>query len=129
MFCNVGNALPKCKGNDDTQWTNCQGTIVGNGNKFVGEFKDGKWHGQGTFTWADGVKYVGEWKDGELYGQGTWTDEDGRVEKDILKKDKLIKFAMVKNMMSISKGFDFICYNTCKERNDDAFCRQKCSVY
>ena len=42
--------------------------------------------------------------------------------------DKLIKFATFKNMMSISKGFDFICYNTCKERNDETFCRQKCSM-
>ena len=25
-------------------------------------------------------------------------------------------------------GFDFICYNSCKDRNDEAFCRQKCSI-
>ena len=99
-----------------------------NGDKYVGEFKNGKIHGQGTHTWADGKKYDGEFIDGKQHGQGTWTYEDGRVEKGILKKDKLIKFATVSKMMPMNKGFDFICYNSCKERNDDAFCRQKCSM-
>ena len=27
----------------------------------------------GTFTSADGDKYVGEWKDGKMHGQGTYT--------------------------------------------------------
>ena len=31
----------------------------------VGEWKNGKYDGQGTYTWSDGRKYVGEWKDGE----------------------------------------------------------------
>jgi hypothetical protein len=25
-------------------------------------------------------------------------------------------------------GFDFSCYNECKERNSESFCRQKCSM-
>jgi len=33
-----------------------------NGAKYVGKFKNGKRHGQGTMTWANGNKYVGEWK-------------------------------------------------------------------
>ena len=45
-------------------------------NKYVGEWKDGKKSGQGTYTFADGSKYVGEWKEGKRFGQGTktWTD-------------------------------------------------------
>ena len=31
---------------------------------YVGEWKNGKRHGQGRVTWKNGVKYVGEWKDG-----------------------------------------------------------------
>ena len=28
----------------------------------------------------------------------------------------------------LTKGFDFVCYNSCKERNDDSFCRKQCSL-
>ena len=28
----------------------------------------------------------------------------------------------------LTKGFDFVCYNSCKERNDETFCRQQCSL-
>ena len=51
---------------DPKQWTNCIGTITfANGNKYVGEFKGGKYYGQGTYTFTDGEKYVGEFKDNE----------------------------------------------------------------
>ena len=30
--------------------------------KYVGEYKNNKKHGQGTYTFASGDKYVGEWK-------------------------------------------------------------------
>ena len=40
---------------------------------YVGEFKDEKYNGQGTFTHPDGTKYVGEFKDGLQNGQGTNT--------------------------------------------------------
>ena len=48
------------------EYGNGQGTyIYPNGEKYVGDWKNGKYHGQGTYTWSDGRKYVGEWKDGE----------------------------------------------------------------
>ena len=28
----------------------------------------------------------------------------------------------------LTKGFDFVCYNSCKERNDDGFCWIQCSL-
>ena len=40
-----------------------QGTITLYGDKYVGQFKDGKQHGQGTKTFDYGDEYVGEWKD------------------------------------------------------------------
>ena len=48
--------------------------------RYEGEFKDGKYHGQGVFTWSDGARYEGEWKDGNRHGQGVYTDDDGRYE-------------------------------------------------
>ena len=95
-------ALPDCVGSwSITNWTNCIGTYTwengdkyvgehkdgeshgqgtftwGNGDKYVGKYQDGKRHGQGTITWADGAKYVGEWKDGKKHGQGTYTYAEG----------------------------------------------------
>ena len=44
------------------KWTNCYGIGLGpRGEKYVGEWQKGKFHGQGTFTY-DGRTYVGEWK-------------------------------------------------------------------
>jgi len=65
--------------------------------KYVGEWKDGEEHGQGTKTYSkdytgewkdvkrdgqviltfDGSQYEGEWKDGEEHGQGTYTSGGG----------------------------------------------------
>ena len=68
--------LPACPSSG--YFHNCFGTnTFANGNKYVGEFKDGKQNGQGTYTFASGDKYVGEWKDGKQNGQGTATFADG----------------------------------------------------
>jgi hypothetical protein len=48
------------------------------GDKYVGEFKDGIRNGQGTYTHASGENYVGEWKDGKPNGQGTETNAYGK---------------------------------------------------
>ena len=68
-------AFPKCPGNyDKTTWTNCEGThSFVDGATYVGEYKDGRRHGQGTMTFANGDKYVGEWKDARYHGRGTYS--------------------------------------------------------
>jgi len=47
------------------------------GDKYVGEYKDGVRNGQGTYTWTNGQKYVGEWKDEKENGQGTMSLSNG----------------------------------------------------
>jgi len=47
------------------------------GEKYIGEYKDGKMHIQGTYTWTSGDKYVGEFKDDQKHGQGTYTYANG----------------------------------------------------
>jgi hypothetical protein len=50
-----------------------QGTFTGNSYKYVGQWKDDKRHGQGTLTYANGNKYVGAFRDDKKHGQGTFT--------------------------------------------------------
>ena len=84
VFANVANAVPKCVSSwSVTNWNNCFGTYLwANGDKYVGEWQNGKRHGQGTVTfgkkskWA-GDKYVGGYKAGKQHGQGTYTWADG----------------------------------------------------
>ena len=50
----------------------------GNGDRYVGEVKNGKFHGHGIFTWAeDGRKYVGDFKNSEMHGQATLVFPNG----------------------------------------------------
>ncbi len=47
------------------------------GDKFVGEFKDDKYHGQGTFTWAFGSSLEATWTEDVPGGNAKWIQEDG----------------------------------------------------
>jgi hypothetical protein len=59
-----------------------KGTWTSSVGEYVGEWKDGKEHGQGTYTWSSGTKYVGEYKDGKHHGKGTKTWGKGEWEGD-----------------------------------------------
>ena len=55
-----------------------QGTFYfADGRKYVGQWQNSQFHGQGTFTAPSGT-YVGEFKNGEFHGQGIMTLPDGR---------------------------------------------------
>ena len=71
-------------------WSDCVGeSTYASGDKYVGEFKDGKRNGQGTYYFlADnkwkGDQYVGEFKDGLQSGKGTYhhlADDKSRGDK------------------------------------------------
>ena len=106
------SSLIECQENDYKQWTKCKGTykaesghkytglfvngkiikgisIYPGGAKYVGEFKDYKPHGYGTFVWTNGDKYYGEWKDGKSDGNGTKVWKNGRKYLGTFKNDKL----------------------------------------
>jgi hypothetical protein len=51
----------------------------GGGGRYEGQWKDGRYDGQGTCQWDDGRRYEGEWKNGMYHGRGTETDAAGRV--------------------------------------------------
>jgi hypothetical protein len=73
-----GFALPPCPSDQSKYYDNCFGTYTyANGDKYVGEWNDGKQNGQGTYYFIGdnqfkGDKYVGEFKDGKYDGQGTF---------------------------------------------------------
>ena len=102
----------ECQGDDFNKWTNCKGSyktdtghkyngifiegkilkgisIYPGGSKYVGEFKNFKPNGYGTFVWANGDRYYGEWKDGKNHGSGTKLWSDGTEYSGTFKNDKL----------------------------------------
>jgi hypothetical protein len=85
LFANVGSGfagsdLPACPSSGFKNG-NCFGaTNWTNGDKYVGEYKDGWFHGQGTLNYGNGEKYVGEWEYNRFHGQGIFYHRNGKVE-------------------------------------------------
>ena len=75
--------LPVCQNGDTLRRTTCLGSYTDSYGKYVGELKDGKANGQGTFTYSytfgpSGNKYyVGQFKNNEYDGQGTFVFPTG----------------------------------------------------
>ena len=56
-----GFALPPCPEDQNQGFHNCFGTYTwSGGHKYVGEWRDNRKHGQGTYIFADGSIHVGE---------------------------------------------------------------------
>jgi len=63
-------------------WVDGKRTGVGvltraNGDRYEGDFVDGKWSGKGVFTAAVGTRYEGNWVDNKREGRGTIEFADG----------------------------------------------------
>jgi hypothetical protein len=73
------NGLVHCAPDENLRFDNCWGSRreSGDGGSYIGEFKDGKKHGLGTYTWTDGEQYVGEWSYEKRSGKGTQTKANG----------------------------------------------------
>lgn len=94
FISNVSVAKPRCNGSlYKITWTNCEGTrTYSDGDKYIGEFKDGEYSGQGTFTFANGDSLVGEFKVGRfINGRATLTT-DGRKYVHWYKNGEKIKY-------------------------------------
>ena len=66
------------------------GTVVyPDGNKYVGEWMNGLFHGQGIYTTAsDGYRYVGEYRIGSLWN-GTMKGKDGTIDYKVVNWEKI----------------------------------------
>lgn len=70
--------LPLCQGEEISRWSNCLGEVsFKDGESYVGEFKNGKFHGQGIALFKNNAGYDGQWKDGMFDGFGTYKYENG----------------------------------------------------
>ena len=49
------------------------------GNKYIGEWRDGKRTGLGTYIWTDGSKYIGQYQDNNRHGKGTYYPSNRRA--------------------------------------------------
>ncbi len=95
--CFADSKLPPCASDKSVDsWSNCIGTYIDSiGGKYIGEWKNGSFHGHGTTIfdeksrWA-GDKYVGGWKDGKKYGQGTYTYADKSIKQGIWYNDQFL---------------------------------------
>ena len=63
--------LPPCSGTDTKKWDMCVGTLDVFGESYIGEWKNGKYHGQGKLKTASGRVQAGEFKEGEYIARQT----------------------------------------------------------
>ena len=94
LFTSINTyTLPACPDTSKV-WNNCFGTYYYTGeylgDKYIGEWKNNKKHGYGTYTYKSGDKYVGNYKDDKYHGQGTYTWSDGRRETGFYMNDEYI---------------------------------------
>jgi len=105
------------------QWKNDQRDGHGvqkwqDGRMYDGQFKEGKFHGQGRmewnmknglmvyegqyvddlkdgkgrYTWPDGRAYDGEWKRGQRWGKAVYTNIEGKTREGMWKEDKVVQW-------------------------------------
>ena len=68
--------LPACT---SQPFNNCFGEwIYGGSSKYIGDWVNDKYNGQGTYTQGDWFKYIGQFKDGKFNGQGSYTFIEGK---------------------------------------------------
>jgi hypothetical protein len=89
IVANVGTFIGKSNGKMDQQKRSGLTDIVNprgdkiinstynNGDTYVGEIKEGKRHGYGTYTWSNGDKYMGDFYEGKRTGYGLYVWPNG----------------------------------------------------
>jgi hypothetical protein len=65
-----------CEGNR-FEWTGCYGKYSSAAGVYEGEWKDGLFHGRGSFIYPGGSKYVGQYFQGRRHGRGVFTFANG----------------------------------------------------
>lgn len=78
LSAHAQSSLPRCPTDAPTRWTNCFASwTYYNDIRYIGEWRDSRYHGRGTLSRPDGTKYVGEFQDGKYEGTGSYTSAGG----------------------------------------------------
>ncbi|MFM9948377.1 MAG: caspase family protein [Saprospiraceae bacterium] len=74
---------------------NCQNGngvfLQANGDRYIGQFKDGKIQGTGSCFYTDGSRYQGEWEAGLPHGKGARVARDGSRQEGEWRKGKFVR--------------------------------------
>ena len=71
---------PSVQNTPATPWHDCFGEVLTeNGSLYIGPFRHGKLHGQGTLYMVSGDKYVGKFQDDRFNGYGLLTRSGGDI--------------------------------------------------
>jgi hypothetical protein len=91
IFCLLSSSLNSkepCPKTDPLIWTNCLGKKTNEkGDKYEGEFLNGKYHGYGKYVFLDGEIYEGYFANGKRHGKGKEIYKDGSVYEGELFED------------------------------------------
>ena len=115
----ASSALPRCKGSPiDTSrnissithvksWSRCKGKVTYySGAYYDGAFKNGKWHGQGTYAERDTRVYEGNWVNGFRDGFGVQTQRSyPKIKRGIWSKNKFVKSQANVQISPLRQGF------------------------
>ena len=127
LWCNIGFA--KCiQGNCIDGYGTYQDT---DGTKYVGEWKNEMMHGHGTLIYSQGAIWIGEWQNNKMEGEFIIYKKEGNEGFRMICKNhdcEVTTSELPMSMDNMTPGFDFVCYNSCKDRNDENFCMKKCSL-
>ncbi|MFL2813150.1 MAG: hypothetical protein ACJ0BU_00115 [Candidatus Puniceispirillales bacterium] len=87
LMTSQSRALPDCPSSGYKH--NCFGTYTySNGDKYVGEWKDDKRNGQGTYIYAgENYRVVGEWRDNKLNGEAIEYNKDRTINRQGIYKN------------------------------------------
>ncbi len=84
------------------------------GNRYEGDWVDGNRTGRGVLTWADGHRYEGYWVDGKRNGRGILTNPDGIVRAGIWQDNELVEEVVLQDenaLRNVSSGTGFFINN------------------
>jgi hypothetical protein len=73
------------------QWATVKGLKVHKIKSYIGEFKNGNFHGKGTFRSVGDYNYKGDFKNGRFNGKGKIEYDTGESFEGIFKNDKKVK--------------------------------------